>query len=71
MKDTITIPMEQYKCLREHLKKANEIFNSLGRFGGLSTPKPEPKKSKSQKINDYKNLIGSGVRIKKPDHLKK
>ena len=71
MKDTITIPIEQYKCLREHLKKANEIFNSLGQFGGLSTPKSEPKKSKAQKINDYKNLIGSGVRVKKPDHLKK
>jgi len=73
--ETITIPLETYKCLRGHLEKANEIFNSLGMGGSLAvevkTPKPEPKETKAQKIERYKNLIGSGKRIKKPDHLKK
>jgi hypothetical protein len=31
--ETITIPLETYKCLQEHLNKANEIFKSLGRLG--------------------------------------
>jgi hypothetical protein len=72
---TITIPLETYKCLRGHLEKANEIFNSLGMVGGLAserkTPKPEPKETKIQKINRYKKLIESGQRVKKPEHLKK
>lgn len=73
--ETITIPLETYKCLRGHLEKANEIFNSLGMAGGLASeskpPKPEPKETRSQKINKYKDLIGSGQRVKKPEHLKK
>jgi hypothetical protein len=72
---TITIPLETYKCLREHLEKANEIFRSLGMVGSLAseskTPKPEPKRTKLQKINDYKKLIESGDRVKKPEYLKK
>lgn len=72
---TITIPVETYKCLREHLEKANEIFKSLGMVGSLASeskaPKPEPKKTNRQKINDYKKLIESGQRVKKPEHLKK
>jgi len=72
---TITIPLETYKCLRGHLDKAREIFDSLGLVGGLASeskaPKPEPKRTKLQKINDYKKLIGSGERVKKPEHLKK
>lgn len=64
---TITIPIEKYKCLREHLKKANEIFNSLGLVGSTSQMEtPKPKRSKTQKINDYKKLIESGNRAKKP-----
>ena len=75
MVKTITIPLETYKCLRGHLEKANEIFNSLGMVGGLTdeviTSKPEPKETRSQKINRYKDLIGSGERVRKPAHLKK
>jgi hypothetical protein len=73
--ETITIPMETYKCLREHLEKANEIFKSLGMVGGLAserqTPKPEPKRTNRQKIDAYKQLIESGQRVKKPEYLKK
>ena len=72
---TITIPLETYECLRGHLEKANEIFKSLGMVGGLAserqTSKPEPKKTNRQKINDYKKLIESGQRGKKPEYLKK
>lgn len=78
---TITIPIEEYnrlleinekyKCLREHLKKAIEIIDSPGAVGSVTTPKPAPKKTKTQRINDYKKLIESGARGKKPDHLKK
>lgn len=75
MAKTITIPMETYKCLRGHLEKANEIFNSLGMVGSLASehkaPKPAPKETKTQKVNKYKNLIGSGQRGLKPEHLKK
>lgn len=75
MVKTITIPLETYKCLRGHLEQANEIFKSLGMVGGLASEgeafKPAPKETKTQKINNYKNLIGSGQRAKKPEHLKK
>jgi hypothetical protein len=73
MKKTITIPIEQYECLRGHLESAAKIFNSLGIPVGSSvrTPNREPRETKSQKVNKYKDLIGSGKRVKKPDHLKK
>lgn len=71
---TITIPTDQYKCLREHLKKANEIFKSLGMDGSLTrerlAPTPTPKETRPQKINRYIKLIESGARCKKPNHLK-
>jgi hypothetical protein len=68
---TITIPIEQYECLRGHLEKANEIFNSLGRIGSGNAPKAAPKLTRQQKVDNYVNRIGSGVRVKKPDCLKK
>ena len=61
MVKTITIPLETYKCLRGHLEQANEIFKSLGMVGGLASEgevsKPEPKQTKTQKINNYLSLI--------------
>ena len=64
----ITIPLETYKCLREHLEKANEIFRSLGMAGSISNErnasKPKPK-TKAEKTNHYKDLITSGKRGKK------
>lgn len=72
---TIIIPLEQYECLREHLIKANEIFSSLGMVGSGASErkasKPNPKETKQEKLKKYYNLIGSGQRVKKPDHLKK
>ena len=74
MKENITIPLETYKCLREHLEKANEIFKSLGLAGSRAsesnTSKPKPK-TKLQRTKDYKELITSGKRGFKPLHLKK
>jgi hypothetical protein len=67
----ITIPLEQYECLRGHLEKANEIFNSLGQLGGGNAPKAAPKLTREQKVDKYVNMIGSGVRVKKPEYLKK
>lgn len=75
MKNTITITIEQYKCLRGHLIKANEIFNSLSLAGSItserSTSKAKPRESKSQKVNKYKDFITKGERVKKPNDLKK
>lgn len=72
MKKTITIPLEQYECLRGHLKQAMEIFQSLGvQFGSETPPKKTPKEKRQQKVNDYVSKIGAGQRGKKPDFLKK
>lgn len=72
---TVVVSSEQYKCLREHLRQANEIFKSLGMDGRLASereaPKPSPKETKPQKINKYKMMISNGIRVKKPNHLKK
>lgn len=72
---TITIPLEQYECLREHLNKANEIFNSLGMVGSVASErkasKPVPKETKPQKVKKYVDFIGSGKRVTKPNYLKK
>lgn len=73
--ENITIPLETYKCLREHLKKANELFNSLGLAG--SNPKNsiasklQPKQNIATRKNDYKNRIENGLRGRKPLDLKK
>jgi hypothetical protein len=73
--ETITIPLEQYKCLRGHLEKANEIFKSLGVVGSNASERKAselpPKETKPQKINKYKELIASGKRVTKPNHLRK
>lgn len=71
----ITISVEEYNVLRGTFQKAMELIDSLGLVGGLANerkaPKPEPKRTKVQRINDYKSLIESGQRGKKPDYLKK
>jgi len=69
--ETITIPLETYKCLREHLIKANELFKSLGAIGSVKAPKQSPRETKKQGIDRYKKLIESGQRGTKPDYLKK
>lgn len=75
MKNTITITVEQYKCLRGHLDAIEEILSGTGMVGGLviksKIPKPIPKETKAQRVERYKKLIESGHRAKKPDHLKR
>lgn len=75
MGKTITIPIEQYKCLREHLKAATEIFQSFSIAGSNASERKAsgtiPRESKATKINKYSHLIESGQRAKKPNHLKK
>lgn len=71
MDKKITITVEQYKCLREHLKQAMQILDSLGIDGSVTTPKPAKPETKAERVNKYKNLIDSGTRAKKPDHLRK
>jgi len=83
---SITIPIEEYnrlieisekyKCLREHFEKGYELLKTPGEELGNDTiksvaAKPEPKRTKREKIEYYKNLIETGQRAKKPDHLKK
>lgn len=61
MKGTVRIPIETYECLRGHLEKANELFNSLLVSGsGASERKASrvPKKeSKTRKISRYMEKI--------------
>ena len=75
MSTAISLTTEQYKCLREHLKAIELIINGNGGNGSKTSeriaPIEPPKESKSQKVNKYKNLISSGERVKKPNHLKK
>lgn len=70
MDKTVTITIEEYKCLRECLDQAIKILDSLGIDGSVTAPKSVSRETKAQKINKYKNLIGSGQRVKKPDYLK-
>jgi len=75
MGKTITIPIEQIKCLREHLEAATEIFQRFGIAGSNASERkasgPIPRESKVSRINKYTDLITSGKRVTKPDHLKK
>ena len=75
MSRAISITTEQYKCLREHLRAIELIINGKAGNGSKTSeriaPIDAPKESKSQKVNKYKNLIASGERVKKPNHLTK
>ena len=71
MEKQITISRKEINVLRETLKKAEEILNRFGRLGSEVASKPAPRESKTQRINKYKELITTGTRVKKPDHLKK
>lgn len=67
---------EKYKCLREHLEKVNEVFTNLGEELNSNVVKSiaikaNPTQTKKQGVEKYKNLITSGERAKKSDHLKK
>jgi len=69
---TVTIPADQYKCLREHLQAIDEI---LGVNGSKASERvasvQKPKETKTQKVKKYSSLLSSGQRATKPKHLKK
>lgn len=67
---TITIPLKEYECLRGHLNKALEIFQSLGVSGDNSPGSTPKRETKAQKEARYDNMIITGERGKKPDFLK-
>jgi hypothetical protein len=76
MQKTITIPIKEYKCLREHLDQAFKIFERLGseHRGEASeriSSSSKPKETKRQAMDRIKKAIASGERAKKPSHLKK
>lgn len=69
----VPIPIEDIKCLRGHLDAIEKIIQKHGYNSGsnLDPVVVQPKQTKSEKIKKYKELIGSGERVKKPNHLKK
>lgn len=72
MKGTVTIPVEQYECLREHLAKALEMFKSLEAVSGsvTSSRAPSNKYKRRQRIDMYKQHITNGTKPKKSDIVK-
>lgn len=66
------VSVKEIKCLREHLKQANEILNRLG-FGLDSEIKVAVKKEPTQKerIKNYDEVLSSGKKNSKPKHLQK
>lgn len=75
MSKMIKIPEEEYNVLRETFNKGLELLSRFGLAGNevltnrVSSKKP--KQTKQQGIEKYKNLISSGSKITKPNHLKK
>lgn len=69
MSNTVTISVKELKCLRERLKEAVELIDSLGLgVAKKVTPKEPTQKERTQ---NYADLISSGAKYKKPKHLRK
>lgn len=68
----VTFPIEDIKCLREHLDAIESIIQKHGEHNTelKKSSVAVPRETKTQKINKYKDLITSGLRGKKPNHLK-
>ncbi|EKT4500979.1 hypothetical protein AAIP58_000064 [Flavobacterium psychrophilum] len=65
---------KEIKCLREHLKKANEILNRLGLSldGNASECKAVKKEpTKKERVNNYSELLNANSKYKRPKHLQK
>ncbi len=73
MDKTVTIPKKELECLREHLKQAVDLFNSLGVEAGEQSPAKAKKKRVpfGKGVDNYKKLLDSGKKRAYPDHLKK
>lgn len=71
---SITISVEENKCLRECLKTIESILNGKGLnlVGGASYRKADKKEPTSkERINNYSELLSSGKKYHKPKHLQK
>lgn len=66
----ITLTPQQYKCLRKHLAAIDEIIGQ-GSAGSVIAPGAKPKETRKDRVNKYKNMISTGARGTKPNHLKK
>lgn len=72
MERNITIPLKEYQCLREHLNLATKALEAISDALGENNASQVPKRlSKKEKIEKYSHLVGSGVRAKKPEQLKR
>lgn len=57
---TVTVPIETIQCLREHLKAANDLFNSLaGNEGNAKRKSLKPRETHSQKVKKYLKKLES------------
>lgn len=74
MGELVQIPTKELKCLREHLKKADEILNRFG-FGLDSNASErkavEKEPTQKERIKNYDEVLSSGKKNSKPKHLKK
>ena len=71
MSNTVTISVEELKCLRERLKEAISLIDSLGSGVQVSKPNPPKEPTQAERTRNYSDLIGTGQRYKKPKHLRK
>jgi hypothetical protein len=63
MKDPVTIPREEYECLRRHLNEAMKIFQGLEAEGAVTAvPMLSPKEARIQK---YERMLLTSKRAKK------
>lgn len=66
-KDTVTIPLEEFECLRRRLEKVEKILLNLG-IGSFKAPKLTPSEKRQLK---YKRLLDTGQKITKKEFLNK
>lgn len=68
----VVLNANDIKCLREHLDAIESIIQKHGEHNTelKKSSVAVPRETKTQKINKYKDLITSGLRGKKPNHLK-
>lgn len=69
--DKITISQQELERLRGHLDSIEEILKAHTGHNGIKKTRRAPRETKADKIKKYMNLIGTGSRVKKPNHLKK
>lgn len=71
MEAKITIPLKEYTRLREHVNLATKALDAISKALGENTPQVAKRETKKDKLEKYSQMIGSGTRGKKPEHLKR